>query len=66
MKNQRGFTLVEIMVSVAIMGIVTYAGVSAYQYFMGQSKKELKKLDDISEFTLFAKDIAKLAEGAGI
>lgn len=66
MKNQKGFTLVEIVVAVGIMGIVTYAGVSAYQYFMGQSKKELKKLDNISEFTLFAKDVAKLAEGAGI
>lgn len=61
-----GFSLPEILIAMAIMAVVAAGGISAYNYFMTQTKKEAGKMDDLSEFNLLTKDLLKFSEGAGI
>jgi prepilin-type N-terminal cleavage/methylation domain-containing protein len=64
--RQKGFSLVEMMVAMAIIVGLVAAGFTAMEYFNKQTKKEFKKLDDIQEFTQLTKDISKFVEGAGV
>ena len=64
--NNKGFTLVEMVVAAGIMVVVVFGGFQAYQYFNAQTSKEAKKMDDISEFNALTKDLLSFTEGAGI
>jgi prepilin-type N-terminal cleavage/methylation domain-containing protein len=64
--NDKGFTLVEMMVAAAIMVVVVFGGFQAYLFFNTQTNKEAKKMDDISEFNALSKDLLSFTEGAGI
>lgn len=64
--NNKGFTLVEMVIAAGIMSVVVFGGFQAYQYFNSQTSKEAKKMDDISEFNALTKDLLQFTEGAGI
>ena len=65
-KNHSGYSLTEIMIAAGIIGIVSLAGMRAFQYFNKETKKELSKMDNLAEFNLLAQDFLKFAESAGI
>lgn len=64
--HQKGFTLVEMVIAAGIMTVVVFGGFKAFEYFNSQTKKEAKKMDDISEFNALTKDLVSFTEGAGI
>src|SRR5437867_2507761 len=55
MRNSKGFTLVEILVSVAIIGLIAVLGIPAFQSFLKKAKtveaenalSEIKRLEDL-------------------
>lgn len=64
--NNKGFTLVEMVIAAGIMTVVVFGGFQAFQFFNSQTSKEAKKMDDISEFNALTKDLLSFTEGAGI
>jgi hypothetical protein len=54
------------MVAMGIMSVVVFGAFQAYLFFSGQTAKEAKKMDDISEFNALTKDLISFTEGAGI
>jgi prepilin-type N-terminal cleavage/methylation domain-containing protein len=64
--NEKGFTIVEMMIAAAIMVVVVLGGIAAYNHFRSQTVVEISKMDDISQFNLLTKDLITFSEGAGI
>jgi prepilin-type N-terminal cleavage/methylation domain-containing protein len=64
--NEKGFTIVEMLIAAAIMVVVVMGGISAYNHFRSQTVVEISKMDDISQFNLLTKDLITFSEGAGI
>ena len=64
--NAKGFSLTELTIAAGIMTVVVFGGYKAYTYFNSQTIQEAKKLDNLSEFNIMAKDLLNFTEGAGI
>lgn len=66
LKNNSGFSLVEMMVAAGITGILVLGGMRVIEYFTKETKRELGKMDSLSEFNLLTQDFLKFTENAGI
>lgn len=64
--RNRGFSLPEILIAMAILSVIVLGGMQAYNYFITQTTNEARKMDDLTEFNLLTKDLLKFSEGAGI
>lgn len=64
--GQRGYSLVEVMVGVGILGILVLVGLSAYQYFNKETQQKISELNATQQFALLTKDLLSFSESAGL
>lgn len=64
--SQNGFTLVEVIVAVGLVGLVTLGAFKTYQFFVKETHKEIVLMGDLTEFNQLTRDLLKFSEGAGV
>ena len=64
--KQDGYTMVEISIATAILGILVMVGIQAYLYFNKGTQQKVAELSTIQQFNLLTKDMLGFSESAGL